>query len=93
MFLPEIDALYREKDKEEYAEGVLELHMTLAAKSLSDLAQAKLYQHKVPGSLQDHNKNFIESVKVLDNSRRILEFNLLIKGLYDVLELKSKPNN
>ena len=82
-----IDELYHEQDKDEYASGLADIHLALAAKALSDLSRARHAPHSVPeGSRDEFAQQFVAHLKRADEKQRINEYTWLVKGYYEIVQ-------
>ncbi len=86
FLLPDIDKLYQERDKEDYAEGIIDIYVALAAKALSNFSRAKQTPHAPPQSVLEFNKKIVDYLKIVDEKQRINEYTWLIRGFFEVLQ-------
>lgn len=79
-----IDEIY--KLKENYLEGITEIFLSLAAKSLSEMAYSN--GRTTPDRTSDSAKRVVEYLKLSDEKLRINEYTWLIKGFYEIIQGK-----
>lgn len=82
----DIDQLYQEQDKEEYAEGLIDIYVALAAKALANYSVAKQAPNVLPQVVMEHNKKLIECLKLVDEKQRLNEYTWLIRGFFEILQ-------
>lgn len=80
----DIDRLYRDSEKEEYLEGIMDIYVALAAKSLSNLSRARSSGNKELSS--EYSKKFVEYLKSADEKQRLNEYTWLIKAFFEVVQ-------
>lgn len=84
----DIDKLYQERDREEYAEGIIDIYVALAAKALSNYSRVRQAPHVPPQVVMDFNKKIVENLRIVDEKQRINEYTWLIRGFYEILQGK-----
>lgn len=91
MFV-DIDKLYQERDKEEYAEGTIDIYVALAAKALSNYSRARQTPLVPPHIIADFNKKIVDNLRLVDEKQRINEYTWLIRGFYEILQGNDDTN-
>ncbi len=82
----DIKKLYEDKDKDDYAEGMVDIFVALAAKALSNFSKAKQSPHLVTGNASDYSRKFVEYLKCADEKKGINEYTWLIKGFFEICQ-------
>ena len=82
----DIKKLYEDKDKDDYAEGMVDIFVALAAKALSNFSKAKQSPHLVTGNASDYSRKFVEYLKSADEKKGINEYTWLIKGFFEICQ-------
>lgn len=80
---PSVDEIY--KYREDYMEGITEIFLALAAKSLSEMAYSK-HKNYMMGQNSESAKKVVEYLKLADEKLRINEYTWLIKGFYEIIQ-------
>ena len=84
----DIDTLYRDQEKDEFTEGIFDIHIALAAKALGNFRQAKLMPHTMDLSPLDYARKLSEHLKSADEVQRMNEYTWLIRGYFELLQGK-----
>lgn len=79
-----MDKIFRER--EDYAEGLTEIYVALAAKAMCDLTKLRATRNSLsPEEDAQQAKKVVESLKQADEKLRLNEYTWLIKGFYELM--------
>ena len=78
-----MDKIFRER--EDYAEGLTEIYVALAAKAMCDLTQLRSSRKLSAEEDTQHVKKVVENLKSADDKLRLNEYTWLIKGFFELL--------
>lgn len=84
---PEVMAAY--KSREDYAEGINEIYILLAAKEIINLAKTKVLavpQEQVTGIV----KRCMDNLKLAEAEKLLNEYTWVLKGFYELLQGKNR---